>query len=368
MNIRKRISILFVPSGTKIAPATRYRINQYLPYLDKEFMEYSVYSIISHNMTLRMIKSPTYNALGKLFYYIGIVAEKFIRGLKIIYIANKFDIVYLQRTTFMFGLEKLLKIRNKNIIFDIDDSIYMPDNEENGILGALKKSMKRKEVSSVLKITKCVIVENRHIKNFVRQYCNNIYLITGPIDSVKNYTKEYRQDAKEIAIGWIGSPSTTPYLNMLNNVFVELSKKYKIKVMLIGAAHYEIEGLKIENIPWQEETEVFQLHKFDIGIMPMPDDEWTRGKVGCKMLQYMANAIPAVVSYTPTNAEIIEDGVNGFLARSESQWVEKMSLLIESFDLRQMVGKKGRQAVEEKFSLQVNFPKLKEVLENCIKN
>ena len=138
--------------------------------------------------------------------------------------------------------------------------------------------------------------------------------------------------------------------------------------MLIGATPYELKGVKIENMEWKEDTEVSGLHKFDIGIMPMPDNEWTRGKVGCKMLQYMANAVPAVVSYTPTNAEIIEDGVSGFLADSEKEWAEKMSLLIESQALRQKVGISGRKTIEARFSLEVNSPRLKELLENCIKN
>lgn len=362
MVVEKRFSILFIPTGDRRAPATRYRICQYLPFLEKEGIEYKIYSIISDNMTIQMIKSPMFNKLEKIIYYIRIVIEKFIRTWKIILLAGDFDLVFLQRATFPIGLERFLRLKNKNIIFDIDDSIYMPDRKEKGILGWIKKLMKKREVESILRVSKCVIVENSHIKNFVQQYCKKVYLITGPIDSVRNYPREYKHDSNKITIGWIGSPSTTIYLRMLDEVLKQLSKKCKIKVRLIGASFYSMDGVEVEMVNWSEETEVSELHKFDIGVMPMPDNEWTRGKVGCKMLQYMANGIPAVVSFTSTNAEIIEDGKNGFLARSEGEWIEKLSLLIENPNLREKIGLAGRKTVEERFSVEVNTPKYLEIL------
>jgi glycosyltransferase involved in cell wall biosynthesis len=361
---RKKIKILFVSNGTKVSPATRYRIYQWLPFLDKEGIEYKVYSIISESMTCRMIKSSTLNSFLRNLYYLHVFIERTSRSLKVIFLARGFDVVFLQRAVFSLGLEKLLKMVNKNIIFDIDDSIYMPDKEEKGIVGRIKKYIKKEEVVSILKLSKCAIVENNHIKNFVQNYCKNVYIITGPMDIEKNFPREYRSGSEDIAIGWIGSPSTSAYLGMLDEVFQKLSQKYKIKVRLIGAGNYSIDGVFVENIAWNEETEVSELHKFDIGVMPMPDNEWTRGKVGCKMLQYMANAIPAVVSWTPTNADIIEDGVNGFLAVSEDEWIEKLSRLIEDFQLRQKMGASGRKTVEEKFSVIANAPKCLRIIKN----
>lgn len=362
MNIKRRLKILFIPSGSKINPSTRYRIYQIIPFLEKEGIDYMIYSILSEGMTVRTIKSSTFEGLGKIIYYIQVGIEKFIRSWKAIFLANRFDLVFLQRTTFPLGLEKLLKARNKNIIFDIDDSIYMPDSEESGLIGWIKRYMKKKEVISVLQVSRCTIVENNHIKNFVQQYCKKVYLITGPIDTVRNYVKQNKSNSEEITIGWIGSPSTIQYLTMLDEILKQLSKKYKIKLRLIGAGFYSIEGVKVELVSWSEETEVSELHKFDIGVMSMPDNEWTRGKVGCKTLQYMANAIPTVVSYTPTTAEVIEDGINGFLADSEEEWIKKLSLLIENPDLMERIGRAGRKTVEERFALEVNAPRYLKIL------
>ena len=164
-------------------------------------------------------------------------------------------------------------------------------------------------------------------------------------------------------VGWIGSPSTAVYLDILREVFKELAKRPEVKIKLIGAGKYKLDGAEIINVPWSYQTEVAELQSFDIGLMPMPDNEWTRGKLGCKMLQYMAVGVPAVVSYTPTNAEVITDGINGFLINSEKEWVEKILRLIKDPILRRNIGSSGRKTVEERFSVMVNAPKLKEALE-----
>lgn len=363
MKLTNTIKALFITAGTRIAPATRYRVCQYLPFLDRAGMRHSEYSVFSEKTTRRMLISSTFGPFRKSSHYIRVVAEKFLRSWKAIWMAGRFDTVLLQRSTFAFGFEWLLRLRNRNIIFDIDDSIYMPEKPEAGPIGWLKRYVKKKEVVSTLGISRCVIAENNHIKNFVQKYCGKVYIITGPIDTVKNYARPYgAPSCGDVVIGWIGSASTMQYLKMMDSVLEELSKRYKIKVRLVGAAAYSLKSVKADVVRWDEATEVRELHKFDIGIMAMPDNEWTRGKVGCKMLQYMANAIPAVVSYTPTNAEIIEDGVNGFLAGPEKEWIEKLSLLIKDPLARQRIGLAGRRTVEERFSLEKNAPRYIEIL------
>jgi glycosyltransferase involved in cell wall biosynthesis len=361
----KKLKILFIPYGSRIAPATRYRVYEILPFLEREGIEYTVYSILSHAMTVRMINSSSFSTFKKVIYYIQVLVERFIRTWGAILIAGQFDLIFLQRATFPFGLERLIKARNKNILFDIDDPIYMLDKEEQGLIGLLKAYIKKKEVISILRVSKCAIAENNYIKDFVQKYCKEVYLITGPIDTMRNFAKEDTKGSKEITIGWIGSPSTTPYLRMIDEVLKESSRKYGIRVRLVGASPYSIDGVRIESVKWSEETEVSELHKFDIGVMSMPDNKWTRGKVGCKMLQYMANAIPTVVSFTPTTAEIIKDGINGFLASSEKEWIEKISLLIENPELRKRIGMAGRETVENHFAVEANKPRYEKIFTYC---
>lgn len=363
----KRIKILFVSFGTKIAPATRYRVYQMLPFLKNYGFDYYVYSIISEKMTLRTINSPNYNKSRKLSHYTHIMIERFIRSWKAVYLAGKFDIIFLQRATFLFKMDWLLRARNPNIIFDIDDSIYMSDKKESGLIGWVKNYVKRKETVSVLKISKYVIVENNHIKKFAQNYCDSVSIITGPVDIQRNFPKSQGSDMpKEITIGWIGSPSTSVYLKIFASALKELSGRWPIKLRLIGVDSYDIDGVKTEMVKWGEATEIAELHKFDIGIMPMPDNEWTRGKVGCKMLQYMVNAIPVVVSYTPTNAEVIENGVNGILVKDHHSCVEAIEALIKDPALARKIGIAGRKTVEERYSLEAALPKFINIFKRCI--
>lgn len=361
----KDISVLFVPFGTARVAATRYRIYQYLPYLDEQKIKYKVFSIISDSTTKQMIMSPTFVRLKKLLYYLRVVLEKLIRFWPVLILATRYKIIFVQRTSFPFGLEKVLQKVNKNIIFDLDDAIFISDRTERGFLNRIKEYSKTREVTNILKVSKGVIVENEYIKDYTQKYCREVFLIPGPIDTKRNFVKE-KIDNSEVTIGWIGSPSTTIFLKMLHGVFKELSKKYKIQVKLIGAGQYKIDGVKIINVDWSLNKEVEELQSFDIGVMPMPNNEWTKGKLGCKMLQYMAVGVPALVSYTETNAEAIDNGVNGFLVNSEKDWIEKLSLLIENSGLRRGIGMAGRRTAEAKFSVMVNAPKILSILKKFV--
>jgi len=352
------LKILLIPSAAELVPATRYRVTQYLPYLEKEGIEYRVFPIVSSWLTRWMIKSPEFYGIKRLVYYMLHVLEKLMRTMMILVIASNYDCIFLQRTTFEFGLERLLAKVNKNIIFDLDDAIFIPDTKEKGLIYKIKESLKNKEVNAVLKISRHVIVENDYIENYVSKFCPNTSKIVGPIDTKRYFSSNTGTQQKRIVIGWIGSPSTTRYLQMLDGVFKSIAAKHKdIEFKFIGATSYLAEGLSPVFKKWDYATEVEELRGCDIGVMPMPDDQWSRGKVGIKMLQYMSLGIPAVVSYTPTNTEIIEDGSNGFIARCEDDWIRILSTLIDNPELRSRIGQNAEATVARNYSLESSFEK-----------
>lgn len=362
------MKILFVTYGTNEAPATRYRVMQYLDVLRSKGVESAAFSAISAFSTRLMLRSPDFSYIGRLMYYIYVFGERIIRFFILLRMAGRFDIIFLQRATFSFGLEKLLKKTNPNIIFDIDDAIYMPDRQARDLLTVIKRYFKETEVINILRISKAVIVENEYISDFVKNYCHSIIKIPGPIDTDRFFVKKALEREK-VVIGWIGSPATTQYLHMLDAVFTKLAAKYKnVEFVLMGAGKYANAAIKADIVPWKYDAEVAQLQKFDIGVMPMPDNEWTRGKLGCKMLQYMAVGVPAVVSYTPTNAEIIEDGICGFFARTEDEWLDVLARLIGDRKLREDIGSRGRKVIEDKCSLSGNVHKYMKLFGEFIKN
>lgn len=353
------MTILFVPYGTERAPATRYRVMQYLPYLASRGIGTRVFSSISHFSTDLMIQSPDFGSISKFLYYIYVSLERFFRLIYVIVIAKRFDAIFLQRTTFLFKFEILLKKMNANIIFDIDDAIYLPDKEANDIVTRMKRWMKKWEVVNILKVSRVVIVENDYIKSFVSQYCSDVIKIPGPIDTVRFLSAPKDDSSPKVVIGWIGSPATTGYLHMLDNVFKTIQEKFNfVTFKFIGLGRYSNCAISFEKVEWSYDGEIRELQSFDIGVMPMPDNNWTKGKLGCKMLQYMAVGIPTVVSYTSTNAEIISDGENGFFAVTEDEWLRALSSLIENPELRGSIGGRGRRTVVEKCSLDHNVDKL----------
>ncbi len=356
------MKILFVTSGTKRVAATRYRVHQYLPYLASRGVKYEVFSVIDDFVTKLAIRSPEFNGISRLLYYIALFIERFFRFWFVFFKARRFDLIFLQRVTFPFGLEKLLRLRNKKIIFDIDDAIFLSDIPGQGMIARCKAFIKEREVRGVLGIADSVIVENDYIGNYVSKYCEKVYKIPGPIDT-ERYVMRKKKDGNNVTLGWIGSPATTAYLRLADNVFFEILSRFKnIKIILIGAGNYNFPGERAVKKNWNYEKEVAELQGFDIGLMPMPDDLWTRGKLGCKMLQYMAAGVPSVVSYTPTNAEIIKDGENGFLVKTEPEWIARLSVLIRDDSLRKRIGEAGRKTAEEVCSVKRNAPRLFSIL------
>jgi len=359
------MKILFVVFGTEKVAATRFRVCQYLPYFKKNNIEYRVFSILSVFMTGQTVRSPEFGTIRRMVYYLMLNIDRLARFLYVSAIAGKYDMIFFQRVTAPLGLGWLLNPGKQKIIFDIDDAIYLPDTDKKDLLSKLKYFIRQKEADGIMSASDCVIVENDYIKSYAEKFCKRIRKIPGPIDTTRYFVKHKENDDYDkynIIIGWIGSPATTGYLRLLDNVFKAICKKYKnVAIVLIGAGKYDAPVSSVISKVWDYNTEVRELQKFDIGIMPMPDDRWTNGKLGCKMLQYMAVGIPSVVSYTKTNAELIADGRNGFLVRTEQEWIDRLSLLIENDEVRYRLGRVGRDVVEKVCSVRVNAPKMLEI-------
>ncbi len=173
---------------------------------------------------------------------------------------------------------------------------------------------------------------------------------------VKTYCKN-----EETTIGWTGTHSTIPFLEVLQPVLAELSKKRKIRLLVIANHEYKMENVNTEFIPWHKETEVEDLHRVEIGLYPIPANEWSLGKSSLKALTYMAIAIPFVATAYGTNFRIMENGVHGFLASTNEDWLEALIKLIDDVELRKRMGLAGRRRVEEMFSVKANFPKYLQV-------
>ncbi|RZL53461.1 MAG: glycosyltransferase, partial [Variovorax sp.] len=163
-------------------------------------------------------------------------------------------------------------------------------------------------------------------------------------------------------IVWIGSPSTAHYLHLLREPLRQLALKTPFVLRVIGAKDLEIPGVEVEYVPWAEDTEVESIASCAVGIMPLEDSPWEKGKCGYKLIQYMACSLPVVASAVGANVEIVEDGKSGYLANSADDWITALHTLLEASELRHAMGRAGRLRVEEKYCLQKTGPRLVELL------
>ena len=350
--------LFLVPYPTEGA-SNRYRVEQYLPYLEKAGISYTLRPFWNSS-AFAILYKPGF-CFRKFYYFVLGTISRIFDLVRIF----QYDVVFIHREAYPIGgtfFENILAKLRKPFIFDFDDAIFLSTcSSPNNFIERYKRPQK---VANIIKMAKHVIAGNRYLADFALHYNRSASIIPTPIDMSKYYLNE-KKDDKEVIIGWVGSITTLSFLNAVKDVFIKLSKRFpNIKFKIIGGI-FPIEGLtNVLSKPWSLDEEVEDLMSFDIGIMPMPDNAWTKGKCGFKAILYMSVGIPCVCSPVGVNKEIIKDGCNGFLANSEQDWLEKLSLLIENPGLREKLGKEGRKAVEEKFSVEVNAPKILNILKD----
>lgn len=333
--VDKQIKILFLTIGDESVPSSRVRVFQYLPHLGKEGIKFRVLSF-------------------------GSRAKSTLSLLALLLFAPFYNIVFIQKALLPRSYLHLLSILNRNLVFDFDDAIYsfdplFPQNVKDKTITTY-----RPRLEHTLEKSRLVIVNNSALEGFAKSYCNSIVKIQGPIDTERYLPKNITAPDKEkVVLGWIGSRTTTPYVKNLLPLIEKLARIHShVEIKLIGATHFEVNDLPIRFIPWSLSTEIRELEEFDIGLMPLPDNEWTRGKGGYKILQYMAMGLPVVASPVGINSSLIREGINGFFANSEEEWLAKLSLLIKDNNLRQRMGNEGRKMAEKAYSFLRSSPLL----------
>jgi glycosyltransferase involved in cell wall biosynthesis len=248
------------------------------------------------------------------------------------------------------------------VVYDFDDAIFTLEAPEEGLMARIRAWRRGRALPPMLRAAGHAVVENAYTGAYARQYGPKVWTITGPIDT-RRYQPGSREGRGSVVLGWIGSWSTARYLEMIRGPLAEIGRRYPhVRLLLIGAGGFRPEGLEVESRPWSLETEVTDLQRIDVGLAPLPDDPWTRGKGGYKLLQYMAVGLPVVASPVGVQGVIVEEGGNGHLASSDAQWEACLGRLIEDPDLRGRMGMAGREKVVRDYSLERSSPRFREIL------
>ena len=345
--------ILFIGSHRpNRSPSQRFRFEQYLNYLKANGWDYNFSYLISEKDDAVFYKK------GHFFKKMFVILKALKTRLKDVLMASEYDIIFIQREAFIMGttfFEKRFSQSNAKVVYDFDDSIWLSNvSEANKKWNWLKNPNKTKEI---IAFSDLIFAGNQYLANYAKQINKNVVIIPTTID-----TEEYKKIAtnkEKICIGWSGSITTIQHFEYAIPFLIELKKKYneKIEIKVIGDKNYSHKELGIKGIGWKKEDEIKELSSFDIGIMPLPNDKWASGKCGLKGLQYMALEIPTIMSPVGVNTKIIKDGDNGFLADSKDEWVEKISILIESKELRNKIGAAGRETTLNEYSVEANKDK-----------
>jgi glycosyltransferase involved in cell wall biosynthesis len=212
------------------------------------------------------------------------------------------------------------------------------------------------------------MVGNPYLAEYARQVNDNVTVIPTTIDTEKYQVRRSTADDGPLTIGWTGSFSTVQHLDTLRGALRKLAETENFRLRVIGTPSYEIAPVDVEAMPWRAATELEDLHKIDIGVMPLPDDNWSKGKCGLKALQFMALGIPTICSPVGVNTDIIQDDENGFLAGTEAEWVDKLSRLLRSAELRRRLGDAGRATVEQKYSAATQAPRVYEIFKSVLRD
>lgn len=245
-------------------------------------------------------------------------------------------------------------LRRRKYIVDLDDAIFHNYDESRNWL--VRKLLGRK-IDRVMRGAQCVIAGNSYIANRAKASgALKVVIIPTVVDLERYAIGTKREMDGALSIGWIGTPSTQKYVVAIKSALETVCANYRCKLILVGASK-EIEmvfsGIEVVVAPWSEATEVDLIREFDIGIMPLPDSPFERGKCGYKLIQYMACAKPTVASPVGVNVDIVEKSGCGFLASTNADWVAALSRLLEDAQVRKAMGASGRLSVESKFSLEV---------------
>jgi glycosyltransferase involved in cell wall biosynthesis len=268
--------------------------------------------------------------------------------------ARDYDAVFINREATLIGpavVERWVARFGKPLIYHIDDPLYIPyRSPSNGVLSYLKFFGK---VGSLCKISSVVIANSPSHVAYASRFNRNVWEVPSVVDGLMyNGWRPRAQSDAPVCIGWSGSPSTVPNLQLIREPLRELSKREDITVRLIGGTDFGLPDVAHQGTAWKADTEVADLRQLDVGLLPVPLTPWTPHKFYLKLVQYMALGIPPVATPLGANTAVIDDGRSGFLADSSAEWIAILDRLVRDPDLRQEVGQRAAEVARERYTLQ----------------
>jgi glycosyltransferase involved in cell wall biosynthesis len=290
------------------------------------------------------------------------ISSAYLRRVQSLLHCRHYDLLWIEYELFPWlpaWAEWLLAYNSVPYVVDYDDAVF---HRYDLSPSACVRAILSKKIDRVMKLARLVIVGNQYLAERAREAgARRIEYLPTVVD-LERYPISIPQTHSRFTIGWIGSPTTFPYLQLVRSAISEFCRQRNARLVLVGAPRVQLQGVLTEFRDWSETTEVASIQDFNVGIMPLADDPWCRGKCGYKLIQYMASGRSTIASPVGVNRLLIRHQINGFLASSESEWLQALSFLCDNPAASAVMGQKGREMVAKEYCLQVTSPKLSMLL------
>jgi glycosyltransferase involved in cell wall biosynthesis len=347
------VKLLALTKYGRQAASTRQRLMQYEPYLAGNGVEVEYAPLFNDAYVQRLAKGHRGNAMHIAFAYA--------RRLRMLLAHHDADLIWLHYEAFPFlpaPFERLIAKMGRPVILDYDDAIFHMYNDH--VRASVRRLLGRK-LETTIAMAAAVTVGNDYLRDYATPLNSNVHLLPTVVDTELYLPAPTRADGP-LVVGWIGSPSTWRYVEpLLPSLLPQLNAAGAI-FRAVGAGPGAARWTGVEALEWSEATEIAAVQSMDIGIMPLPDERWARGKCGYKLIQYMACGLPVIASPVGVNNQIVRDGVNGFLATDINAWATAITRLLTDSTLRARFGDAGRRIAIQEYSLATYGPKLASII------
>lgn len=355
------MKILLLSKYSRKGASSRLRFLQYRPYLEASGFDVTVSNLFDDDYLDRLYGK------GKRSFFS--IVKCYWRRFVVVLSVFRHDLIWIEKEIFPYFpalVERLLRFLGIAYVVDYDDAIFHNyDLSEQVFI----RTFMRRKIDVVMRNASCVLAGNEYLASRARASgAPCVELIPTVVDLARYSPRASLVSARPL-IGWIGSPSTQRYVVGISNALKKVCQRHNARLMLVGATEQmraEFSELDIEIVSWSEDSEVALIRQMDIGIMPLPNGPWEQGKCAYKLIQYMACAVPVIASPVGVNIDIVNDSKCGLLAEDSAQWEAALLQLLESPDQRSLLGNAGRKAVENRYSLQVQAPILRQIFNSAI--
>lgn len=341
----------------RMGASSRLRTLQYIDRLQANGFEVEVSPLFSDGY------------LGALYHgqsRLGPALSGFYRRLSAILRARRHDVVWVEKELIPFFpalAEHLLARMQVPWIVDYDDALFHRYDQHGNTW--VRRLLGRK-IDAVMRLATAVVAGNEYLAARARVAGAKQVEIIPTVVDLQRYNPSAGDNRHHCTIGWIGSPSTAKYLADVAEPLARLQRRHDVGIRLVGAGNIELAGCDVEVVEWQESREPAQVASLDVGIMPLPDTPWERGKCGYKLIQYMACGLPVVASPVGVNGRIVTHDENGYLAATPEDWESALDRLVRDRELRQRMGTLGRRKVEQNYCLDVTAPRMHALLRSVV--